>query len=75
MMAFDIATRKIIMRPKNSNHEAKYDENYFLWAGPFKTDEVVRKGKGLLVTFENVDGTQKTYDTDVERHRWEGNSQ
>ena len=73
MMAFD-RSGKMIMAPKSANQEAKYDENYFLWAGPFKTEETVRKGKGLLVNFEKVDGSKPTYPANVERFRWEGNA-
>ena len=73
MMAFD-RSGKMIMRPQNANREAKYDENYFFRAGPFKTEEEVRKGKGLLVDFSKVDGSQKTYPADMQRHRWEGNA-
>lgn len=74
MTAFD-RKGKVLMRPRNANKEAKYDENYFLWAGPFKTDEEVRQGKGLLVDFSDVDGTKATYDSETKRHRWTGNSQ
>jgi hypothetical protein len=73
MMAFD-RNGKMIMKPQSANREAKYDENYFFWAGPFKTEEEVRKGKGLLVDFSSVDGLQKTYPADTQRFRWEGNS-
>jgi hypothetical protein len=64
----------MIMKPQSANREAKYDENYFFWAGPFKTEEEVRKGKGLLVDFSKVDGSEKTYPADMQRHRWEGNA-
>ena len=74
MTAFD-KQGNIIMRPRNANKEVKYDENYILWVGPFKTDEEVRKGKGLLVDFSDVDGTKATYESDTKRHRWSGNSQ
>lgn len=73
MTAFD-RSGQVIMRPRNANKEAKYDENYIFWAGPFKTDEEVRAGKGLLVDFSDVDGSKATYETDTKRHRWEGNS-
>ena len=73
MMAFD-KSGKMIMGPQNANREAKYDENYFLWAGPFKTEEEVRQGKGLLVNFEKVDGKKATHDSTMQRFRWEGNA-
>lgn len=67
-------TGKVIMPPRSANKEAKYKENYFLWAGPFKTDEEVRNGKDALVNFSEVDGSKPTYETDTQRWRWEGNS-
>lgn len=66
---------KVIMRPQNANREAVYDENYVLWAGPFLTEEEVRKGKGLLVNFEKVDGTKKQYDSETRRFRWDQGNQ
>lgn len=74
MMAFD-RTGKLIMRPRNANNEAKYDERYFLWAGPFQTDEQVRKGKGMLVDFSQVDGSKPTYPSIMKRSRATQNSQ
>jgi hypothetical protein len=60
MMAFD-RTGRLIMAPRTSNREAQYAERYLFWAGPFRTDERVKRGDGLLVDFTDVDGTQKTY--------------
>lgn len=74
MMAFD-RSGKIIMRPRSANNEAKYDERYFLWAGPFATDEEVRQGKGLLVDFSGVDGSKPTYPSKTKRTRMTQNSQ
>ncbi len=74
MMAFDRGGN-MILSPRNANHEAKYDENYFLWTGPYKSSEIVRPGKGLLVNFSDVDGTQKSYPSDVERHTNKNNAQ
>ena len=74
MFATDLAGN-VIMRPRGANKEAKYKENYFLWAGPFKTDEEVRDGKGTLVNFSEVDGSKPTYESNTQRFRWEGNSQ
>lgn len=74
MFATDLAGN-VIMRPRGANKEAKYKENYFLWAGPFKTDEEVRDGKGTLVNFSEVDGSKPTYESNIQRFRWEGNSQ
>lgn len=74
MFATDL-TGKVIMSPRSSNKEAKYKENYLLWAGPFKTDEEVRDGKGTLVNFSAVDGSKPTYESNTQRWRWEGNSQ
>lgn len=61
MMAFDKKTGRMIMTPRNANYEAKYDENFVLWAGPFISNKSVREGEGLLVDFSGVDGTKKTY--------------
>lgn len=74
MVAFD-RTGKIIMRPRSANNEAKYDERYFFWAGPFKTDEEVRTGKGLLVDYSQVDGTKATYPSKKKLSRFTQNSQ
>ena len=60
MMAFD-RNGQILLSPRTANREAQYAERYLLWAGPFRTDEKVRKGKGLLVDFADVDGEHKTY--------------
>ncbi|MGL4768460.1 MAG: hypothetical protein ACRCV6_10350 [Formosimonas sp.] len=60
MMAFD-RSGQILLTPRTANREAQYAERYLLWAGPFRTDEKVRKGKGLLVDFADVDGEHKTY--------------
>lgn len=74
MMAFD-RSGKMIMRPRNANHEAKYDENYILWTGPYKSNEKVRKGKGLLINFSDVDGSQATYPSEVNRSTYKNNAQ
>jgi hypothetical protein len=74
MVAFD-RTGKVIMRPRSANNEAKYDERYFFWAGPFKTDEEVRTGKGLLVDYSQVDGTKATYPSKKKLSRFTQNSQ
>lgn len=60
MMAFD-RNGQVLMQPKSTNREAQYAERYLLWAGPFRTDERVNKGKGLLVDFSDVDGQHQTY--------------
>lgn len=74
MMAFDRSGR-MIMRPTSANHEAKYDENYVLWTGPYKTNEKVRKGKGLLIDFSDVDGRQAIYPSEVQRSTYKNNAQ
>lgn len=66
MMAFD-RSGQMIMRPVNANKEAKYDENYLLWTGPYVSREKVREGKGLLINFSEVDGTKPTYPSDASR--------
>ena len=63
MIAFD-RNGNLILAPRNANREAQYAERYVLWAGPYRTDEKVRKGKGLLVDFSDVDGEHATYGTD-----------
>lgn len=65
----------IIMRPIYGNNEAKYDENYILWSGPFLTRETVRKGKGLLVDFSDVDGNQANYKQETVRTTYRNNAQ
>lgn len=59
----------MLMRPTSSNYLAAYDEKYLFWAGPFKSDQEVRKGEGLLVTFEDVDGTKNRYNSTTSRTR------
>jgi hypothetical protein len=54
MYAVDRSGR-ILMRPRNSSHEAQYDENYLMWIGPFKTEARAQKGKGLLIDFSDVE--------------------
>lgn len=46
---------KLLMRPRTASHEAKYDENYVMWIGPFKTEAREQKGKGLLIDFSDVE--------------------
>jgi hypothetical protein len=55
MYAVDARTNKVLMRPRNSSHEAQYDENYLMWIGPFKTEARAQKGKGLLIDFSDVE--------------------
>lgn len=74
MMAFDRSGR-MIMRPSNANYEAKYDENYVLWTGPYKSNEKLRQGKGLLIDFSDVDGSQGTYPSEVQRSTYKNNAQ
>lgn len=60
MAAFDRSGR-MVMRPRTSDHEAQYAERYLFWAGPFRSDERVKKGQGLLVDFTDVDGLHTSY--------------
>ncbi|CAG0901563.1 unnamed protein product, partial [Darwinula stevensoni] len=53
MTAFD-RSGKMIMRPRNANQEAGYNEIYLFWAGPFASDEQIKPGKGLLDDFSDV---------------------
>jgi len=68
MFAFD-RDGQMIMRPQSANYEADYDEKYLFWAGPFRSDQTVQEGEGLLVDFSDVDGTRATYPSDMVRTR------
>lgn len=77
MMAVNPYTGEIVMSPRHANYEAKYDENYVLWTGPYVSNEIVRKGKGLLVDFSDVDGTKGSYPekSTTQRRYYTNNSQ
>ncbi len=60
---------EIILRPTSSNYEAEYDEKFLFWAGPFRSDQSVMEGEGLLVDFSGVDGTKSVYTPQVHRKR------
>ena len=54
MMAFDKATGKLIMPPRNASMQAAYKEHYMFWVGPMESDKKVSKAEGLLVNFSDV---------------------
>lgn len=74
MMAFD-REGKMIMSPRNANHEAKYHENYLLWTGPYQSAEILRKGRGYITDFSDVDGSKPTYDAEVTNYKGTNNAQ
>ena len=54
VFGIDRKSRKIIMPPRVSAFEAKYEERFALWAGPFKVTKGVSKSTPLLVDFADV---------------------
>lgn len=54
MMAFDKASGKLIMPPRNASMQAAYKEHYMFWVGPMESDKKVSKAEGLLVNFSDV---------------------
>ncbi|MBL8389362.1 MAG: hypothetical protein JNK17_14210 [Hydrogenophaga sp.] len=63
MMAFDKATGKLIMAPRNASMEAQYREHYVLWMGPFESDKTVIKGEGLMADFSDLQNKMKSAQT------------
>ncbi len=70
LFGIDRKSRKVIMPPRVSAFEAKYEEQFALWAGPIKVTKEVSKSKTLLVDFADVErygnritkGTQSSVD-------------
>ena len=47
-------TGKVMILPQTSAYEAEYSEEYYLWAGPFKTTKKLRSSDSLLVDFRDL---------------------
>ena len=50
----DRKTRALVMPPRVSAYEAKYEEQFALWIGPFKVSKDLSKSSALLVDFSDV---------------------
>jgi hypothetical protein len=56
MMAVDIATGQVVIRPQSYSYESRYKEEFVLWSGPVKRTFSVQPAEPMLVTFADVDG-------------------
>lgn len=54
VFSVDRKTRTLLMAPRSSAFEAKYEEQYAFWVGPFKVSKEVNKSNSLLVDFSDV---------------------
>lgn len=54
--AVDRKTREVIMTPRVSAYEAKYEERFALWVGPISVSKDVKKSSSLLVNFSDIQG-------------------
>ncbi len=63
MFAVDKKTRDLVLKPRTSSFEAKYDEQYYFWCGPFTTAKAIRKADPLLVDFGDMDETPQALRT------------
>ncbi len=61
VFGIDRKTKAIVMPPRVSAYEAKYEEQFALWAGPIKVTKNVTKSTPLLVDFADV----KRYDNTI----------
>ena len=52
--AIDRNSRKLLIKPQNNSYEAKYQEKYALWMGPYKTDKNIKAADGLMVDFSDI---------------------
>lgn len=52
--AVDRKTRALVMPPRTSSFEARYEEQFAMWIGPFKTSKTVGTSAPLLVDFSDV---------------------
>lgn len=52
--AVDRKTRDLVMPPRSSSFEARYEEQFAMWIGPFKTSKTVGTSAPLLVDFSDV---------------------
>ncbi len=54
VMAVDHSTGQVVMPPQSASMEAKYNEQYILWAGPVAITKYLKKSKPLLSDFTDV---------------------
>ncbi|MDL2268618.1 hypothetical protein LJC41_01380 [Desulfosarcina sp. OttesenSCG-928-G17] len=55
----DRETKTIILSPRVSAFEAKYEERFALWVGPYKTEKNIKRSAPLLVDFSDVEKYQE----------------
>lgn len=58
--AVDKNTRQLVIKPTTSAFEATYQEQYALWAGPFKVNKDIKPSDRLLVDFSDITPYAKT---------------
>ena len=52
--AADRSTRRLLIKPSTEAYEAKYQEKYALWMGPYKTDKNLKPTEGLMADFSDI---------------------
>ena len=52
--AIDRNSKALIIPPQSSSYEAKYQEQYALWMGPYKTQKSIKTADKLMVDFSDI---------------------
>ena len=52
--AADRSTHRLLIKPSTEAYEAKYQEKYALWMGPYKTDKNLKPTEGLMADFSDI---------------------
>ena len=52
--AIDRNSKALIIAPQSSSYEAKYQEQYALWMGPYKTQKSIKTADKLMVDFSDI---------------------
>ena len=52
--AADRSTHRLLIKPSTEAYEAKYQEKYALWMGPYKTDKHLKPTEGLMADFTDI---------------------
>lgn len=53
--AADKHTRRLLVKPASTAYEAKYQERYALWSGPYAVNKNIRPAEGLMVDFSDIE--------------------
>lgn len=69
--AVDKNTRQLIIKPTTSAFEATYQEQYALWAGPFRVNKDIKPSDGLLVDFSDIAPYAKTTSISPSEINWQ----